>query len=116
MEEQNNQQNTQAPQSQPQGQTNVMALISYIGILCLIPIFAKPQDEFVKFHAKQGLVIFGGEVITAILSGAIPLLVAIWMLLNLYWVVLSILGIINVVKNEKKNLPFVGQFANKINI
>jgi uncharacterized membrane protein len=112
-------QNTGEPQGNPQtpkSQVNIMALISYIGILCLIPVLSKPQDEFVKFHAKQGLVLFIGEVATMILSWILAFLFPLWMLINLGWLVLSILGIINVVKNEKKEVPVVGQFADRFKV
>lgn len=109
----NETQNQTSQNQASQSQVNIMALISYIGILCLIPILTKTQDEFVKFHAKQGLVLLVGELAIMILSW-IPFfvfLLPIWWLINLGWLVLSILGIVNVVKNEKKELPLVGKFA-----
>ena len=95
-------------------QTNVMAIISYIGPLCLIPFLTKEKDEFVKFHAKQGLVLFAGEVITWIIVGVVPILWFLGNLLGICWLILSIIGIMNVVKNEKKEIPIVGKFAEKI--
>ena len=50
------------------GQKNILAIISYIGILCLVPILMKEKDEFVKFHAKQGLVLFIVEVATRLIA------------------------------------------------
>ncbi len=97
-------------------QTNIMALISYFSVLCLVPILAKKKDEFVKFHAKQGLVLSIGEVATLIVVGIIPFLWFLGNLLGLFWLVLSIIGIINVVKNRKKELPLLGKFAEKIRI
>ena len=41
---------------------NVYAILSYLWILCLIPVLMKKEDEFVKFHAKQGLMLFIVEV------------------------------------------------------
>lgn len=106
----------ETPQESKKDQTNIMALISYIGPLCLIPFFNKNQDEFVKFHMKQGLILFAGEVITWIIVAIIPILWFFGNLVGLVWLILSILGIINVVKNEKKEIPFVGKFADKIKI
>ena len=100
----------------PKSQTNIMALISYIGFLCLIPFFTKEKDEFVKFHAKQGLVLFAGEVITWIIVGIIPTLWFLGNLVGIFWLILSIIGIMNVVKNEKKEIPIVGKFAERIKI
>ena len=96
------------------GQKNILAIISYIGILCLVPILMKEKDGFVKFHAKQGLVLFIAEIITWIIFYALPY--QLWFLYNLLallWVILSIIGIINAVKGEQKPLPVIGKFAEK---
>jgi uncharacterized membrane protein len=107
----------QSPQGgTPKSQTNVMAIISYIGPLCLIPLLTKESDEFVKFHAKQGLILFAGEVITWIVIAIIPILWLLGNLVGIFWLILSILGIINVVRNEKKEIPLIGKFAEKIKI
>ena len=55
------------------GQTNqsevdsgkVMAILSYFGILVLIPYFSEKNNSFVVFHAKQGLNLFILEIIVA---------------------------------------------------
>jgi len=121
MDETQNTQNTQqepssfakATEDKAKKQTNIMALISYIGPLCLVPILTKDQDEFVKFHAKQGLVLFGLEVAASVIFSIIPILWAIGWILSIAWLVLSILGIMNVVKDAKKELPIIGKYANK---
>ena len=33
----------------------LMAVLSYIGILVVIPYFAEKENKFVRFHAIQGL-------------------------------------------------------------
>ncbi|MBQ3610415.1 MAG: zinc ribbon domain-containing protein, partial [Bacteroidaceae bacterium] len=35
----------------------VMALLSYFGILVLVPIFAAKHSPFVRYHANQGVVL-----------------------------------------------------------
>jgi uncharacterized membrane protein len=100
----------------PKGQTNIMAILSYIGFLCLIPFLTKEKDEFVKFHAKQGLVLFAGEVITWIIIIMVPLLWFLGNLVGLCWLVLSIIGIMNVVNKQQKEVPIVGKLAKKIKL
>ena len=96
------------------GQKNILAIISYIGILCLIPILMKDKDGFIKFHAKQGLVLFIAEAITWIIFAALPYqLWFLYNLLTLLWIILSVIGIINAVKGEQKSLPVIGKFAEK---
>ena len=95
------------------GQKNILAIISYIGILCLVPILMKEKDEFVKFHAKQGLVLFIAEVATLLISW-IPILGwFIGFILWIIWVVLSLIGIINAVSGKQVPLPVIGKFAKK---
>lgn len=108
---------TQTPKIEtPKGPTSVTAILSYIGLLCLIPFLTKEKDEFVKFHAKQGLILFAAEVTTWIIVSIIPML---WFLVNILgicWLVLSIIGIMNVVNKEQKKIPVIGNFADKIKI
>jgi fumarate reductase subunit D len=97
------------------GGVNPLAIISYIGFLCLIPYLSKEKDDFVSFHAKQGLVLFILEIITWAIVRVFPFS---WLLMNLFsfaWLVFSIIGIINVVNKQKKELPVVGSLAGKIN-
>lgn len=95
---------------------NTVAILSYIGPLCLIPFLTKEKDEFVKFHAKQGLVLFAGEVITWIIIAIIPILWFLGNLVGIFWLVLSIIGIFNVANKEKKEIPIIGRFAGKFKI
>ena len=98
------------------GQINILAIISYLGILCLIPILIKEEDEFVKFHAKQGLVLFIAEVATMLIAW-IPIIG--WIgapILWIIWIVLAIIGIMNVAKGKKAPLPIIGKFAGKFKI
>jgi len=93
-----------------------ITFLSYIGVLCLIPLLTKKDDAFVFFHAKQGLVLFIVEVITAFVA-VIPVLG--WIIApmaSLLWVALSIIGIINITNGEKKELPILGKYAGKIKI
>ncbi len=95
--------------------STVMGVLAYIGPLVLIPFLVEKKDEFVKFHTKQGLVLFGIEIVIMVVSRMMFL----WMLsplLNLAALVLSVIGIINVVQKQKKELPLVGSLANSIKI
>ena len=95
------------------GQKNILAIISYIGVLCLIPILMKEKDVFVKFHAKQGLVLFIAEVATMLISW-IPFLG--WLIGFICWFIwawLSLTGIFNVMKGKQVSLPIIGKFAEK---
>ena len=91
-----------------------MAVLSYIGILVLIPLLAKKDSKFAQFHAKQGLVIFIGEVIISVI-GVIPFIGwLIWFVGWIFLVVISIMGIVNALKGQAKELPVVGGLSHKI--
>lgn len=99
--------------------STVIAALSYIGPLVLIPYLMNNDSDFVKFHAKQGLVVFGIEVIFWILSSMMYSMFSLYYLgqiINLATLILSIIGIINVVQNQKKELPLVGGFAKSFNL
>ena len=95
--------------------STVMGVLSYLGPLVIIPYLMEKKDEFVRFHTKQGLVLFGLEVVVMIL-GSMMYLYMIGTLFNLVTLVLSIIGIVNVVQGQRKELPVIGSLANSIKI
>ena len=50
-----------------------MIVLSYLWILCLIPLLTKKDDPEVQWHAKNGLALLGAEIVC--------------------WIVFTILGI-----------------------
>ena len=48
--------------------SKVLACLSYLGILILIPLIAARDDEFVQFHVRQGakLTIFGIIILSVV--------------------------------------------------
>ena len=122
MKENKEKTDTPAPAEKPKtehagGKINALALISYIGILFVVPLLTKEKDEFVKFHAKQGLVLFICEAATWIVLAFVPVFG--WMIANLLdiiWLILSIIGIVNVVNGKKEKLPVIGEWADKFKV
>ena len=116
MEQEQGQTQSQPVQDQPKLETananrTFMGVLSYLGILVFIPFFTSKEDSFVKYHIKQGLVVFSIEVIIWIIG---MMFYGFWMIanvLNLAVIVLSIVGIINVIGNKEKELPLVGQYS-----
>lgn len=83
------------------------ALLSYLGVLVVIPLFGKTDSPFVQFHAKQGFLLLIGWVLAWLPFGFIIGIVAF---------VFSIIGLINVINGDKKKLPLVGDLAEKVNL
>jgi fumarate reductase subunit D len=88
-----------------------LASLSYMWILCFIPVVLG-KDEFVKFHAKQGLVLFFVEV-ALILVGWIPIIG--WSLI-IATIIFSLLGIRSALNNEMWEMPYINKLAKKINL
>lgn len=92
----------------------VFAILSYLSILCIIPLVLKKDNKFVLSHGKQGLVIFVGQValfVVHIVMGA-------W-ILNLgtfIFGVMSLWGIVEVLRGRYVKLPFVSDIADKITL
>jgi uncharacterized membrane protein len=91
-------------------EVNPLAVLSYLSFLCLIPLLLK-SDNFVKFHAKQGFTLFVLEVILMMI-GFLPLIgFVINIFGGLFCLTLSLIGIFNVIKGKKEELPLIGQYA-----
>lgn len=99
----------------------VMAVLSYIGILVLIPILAAKESPFARFHANQGLILFLCEIIFAVANMILCVIFAflgplalLWTLVaalvNIAFLVLLILGIVNAAQGMAKELPLIGKF------
>ena len=106
----------------------IMALLSYFGILVLIPMFAAPNSKFTRFHVKQGFTLFLAYIAYGILRFILGLIrttdyiwgipyyttpgivVLIGWLIGIPLFVLSIIGIINAYQGKAKELPIIGKF------
>jgi len=97
-------------------ENKLVAAIGYIGILCLIPLLLKPKSKFAKFHGKQGLILVIGWVINFFIA-LVPFIG--WLLGFIGMValvILSILGILKSLAGEYWEMPFLAEYAKKINI
>ncbi len=90
----------------------VMAAISYIWILCLIPLLTKKDSKFVQIHAKQGLALFIIETV-GILVYWIPLF---GQLLWLLTAVVAIVGLVTALQGKYIEIPVVSILTKKLNI
>lgn len=93
----------------------IWAVIGYLWILCFIPLILKKDNDFSLFHAKQGLVLFIASVICAGIS-VVPLIGIIGVLGNAAVFVLSIAGIFSSLKGEYWKMPYIGDYAEKIEL
>jgi uncharacterized membrane protein len=92
-------------------QARSTAWLSYLGILWLVPLLTLKDNSFAKFHVKQGIMLTIIWVATSILA-AIPIVgwladVVLW----IYAVVMTILGIINALNGNYWRMPIAGKWA-----
>ncbi|MBQ4101176.1 MAG: hypothetical protein IJC83_06495 [Oscillospiraceae bacterium] len=101
----------------------LMGILSYISILVVFPIFVS-NSKAVKHHTNQGLVLAIIEIawwiVSAILSALLDIFLPnilmkivsiIFFIPNLAFIVLSLWGIYNVVKQNPAKLPIIGDFT-----
>lgn len=93
-----------------------IALLSYLGILCLVPLLVKKESKFCQFHAKQGLILFIGEAVITLLN-IIPFIgQIIWVIGIIIALIASITGIIKALAGEYWEMPVLGEYAKKIKV
>jgi len=81
-----------------------IAALSYAWILSLVVFFTRRNSPFVRFHAKQGIVLF-------ILSIAFWMVPFVGRMLELVVLAFCALGFINAAQGKWKDLPFIGAMA-----
>ena len=116
-----------APQPPAGGSDNrtLMIVLSYLGILCLIPLLIEKEDKDVQWHAKHGLVLTVAEIIffvvmwiiSAVLTAILAPLGCIFGLLimacSIGVLVLHIMCIAKGLKGERLKVPGVSDFTEK---
>lgn len=69
---------------------SLIAALSYVGVLVLIPVFAgKTNNSFVAMHLRRGAMLLAGEIIAIVLAQFFP---AIGAILFLLFFLASVLG------------------------
>ena len=113
-----------------------LAWLSYFGILLLIPLFARKASKFCQYHVRQGAILFAAclaytivtQVLLAIINAVTPKQIkylwyvpyeapsAIYEVFNIifslgsiFFLVIAIIGIVNAVKGDEKELPVLGK-------
>ena len=115
------------PPSAPSDKT-AMLILSYLGLLALVPLLVEKEDRNVQWHAKNGLVIFAAFVIASIalvilsmILGAIPglgcllglLSFLLHMGLGIGYIVIIVMGIMKALKGERLIVPAVSVYADR---
>lgn len=89
-----------------------IAALSYLWILCLVPLLIRRNSPFAQAHAKQGLVLFIVEIIGSLIFW-IPFFG--W-LLWLVLVVVSLFGLVKALQGEYWEIPGIKKLMDKIKL
>ena len=104
----------------------IYIVLSYLGLLALIPFLVEKEDREVQWHAKHGLVLTGAELVLVLLIGIVGfvlsfvtsglascVLVPFFGLLWIAVLILHVLCIMKGVKGERFLIPGLSDFANR---
>jgi len=115
------------PPSAPSDKT-AMLILSYLGLLALVPLLVEKEDKNVQWHAKHGLVLFGAYIVGMIglwiltmIVGMVPGLGCLMFVLTglahvaliVGYLVVIVMGIMKALKGERLILPAVSVYADK---
>lgn len=89
-----------------------LAALSYVWILCLVPLFLKRKSDFAQFHAKQGLLLFVIEIVGWLVFW-IPLIG--WALFFMV-IAFSVLGVKKALDGQYWVMPILGKYVSKLNL
>ena len=97
-----------------------MAIFAYLWILIIIPFLTDAKnDPFVKYHLKQGIALIIFDVVgwfVTVVIGWLPVIG--WLIVWLWWLasfVFALMGIVNVLNGQEKELPWIGGYAKNFN-
>jgi uncharacterized membrane protein len=95
--------------------TMIMGILAYLGPLVIVPFLVAKDNNFVRFHVKQGMILFAIEMILYVVTGMMMFnllfLLPIITIINFACMILSIVGIVYVVQKVEKPLPVIGSLT-----
>jgi len=90
-----------------------LAVLSYFGILAILPFLIQPGNRYAISHGRQGLCIFTCFVVATFFS-IVPIIGPLfWTLTFIFSFILMIMGIFNAATGRVWIVPVVGQFFSK---
>lgn len=101
----------------------IMIVLSYLGLLALIPFLVEKNDREVQWHAKNGLLLFGAEVVVWILLSIFSTAVSFLdlgctgcMLTVVFWLIVAVVHIVAIVKGvngDRLVIPGLSQYVDR---
>jgi len=92
-----------------------LALLSYFSLFSIVPFVLKKDNTFLAFHAKQGVVLCGLEILLCGVRFVPALGEVIFVFGMIVCAVCSLAGMIKMVFGRKWEIPVIYDIAEKIN-
>jgi uncharacterized membrane protein len=90
----------------------LMAALSYIGVLFLVPMLARNRSEYAIFHCRQGIMVFAIQAVLSFVTW-IP---AVGPFLYLLVLAISIIGFVQAWRGEWWEIPLLGKYAKMLKV
>ena len=90
----------------------LLAALSYVGLLFIVPLLAGRGSDYVRFHARQGMVLFVIDFFVSIIAW-IPF---IGWAVGVVALVASVYGIAQALAGNYWDMPLIGKYARKLDI
>lgn len=94
---------------------NVAGLLCYLAgwITGLIFFLIEKENRFVRFHAMQSMMVFGGLTVLFMALGIIPILWILMPVLGILQLILWVLLMVKAYQGQMFKLPVIGDLAEK---
>ncbi len=113
------------PNQPPSGNVSpnrtIMLILSYLGILAIIPLLVEQDDPEVQWHAKHGIILVVSWIVISIALSILALFPVIGAIIGcggfgLLWLAalaVHIMCIIKALNGERFRVPFITDFADQ---
>jgi uncharacterized membrane protein len=110
----------------PGGDRTLMLVLSYLGILALIPLLTKKEDREIQWHAKNGLALAIAWVAVWIVWTIISIVLAkvigplacganlVGCIIGIAFFVVDIMAMIKAINGQRMRVPVVSDLADKM--
>lgn len=126
MEETNRKAETGEDPGTPHDRSRWIAALGYIMFLCFFSMWRAGKDPYIKFHSKQGFLLFMAECVAIVTIIVLELTIGKLRFLGLVTIgliqlttglgalTLSVVGFVKALFGEYWHLPFLGEYRDRV--
>ena len=107
--------------SESHSQPSWMLVLSYLAFLGFIPLIAGKRDREIRWHAANGLLLFGAVVAIGIIATIIGVLVPplscvypiVMFVVLIVYTIIAILAVVKALSGERLIVPVISRYADR---